>query len=549
MSADLQAAPAAPDTVDGPELQLSTAPAETPQRQPGGRRLAPLIRTWRQLTSMRTALLLLFLLAVAAVPGSLLPQRPVSPLRVQQYLQDHPKLGPFLDRLSGFNVFSSPWFGAVYALLFISLIGCLVPRMRLHARALVRRPPATPAHPSRLSTGTSFSTTAPAAEALAAARSQLRRSRFRVAAEPSALAAEKGYLRETGNLVFHVSLVVLLVGIALGSLRGYSGTVLVVQGDSMSNNLVQYDQFSHGALVDPARLRPFSFRLDAFTATYQPDNTPREFRADLAFRPDPSSPARRVPVRVNHPLRVGEAKVYLVGHGYAIHVVLRDRTGSVVLDDAVPCTPTNQVTLYSQCTIKVPDTGLPAAGSPKTPQQLAFAGPLTPTPPADGSPLSTSPLLQNPVLRLQAYVGNLHLDEGTPQNVYSLDTRDLKVANAGGPTGANRSSQLLQLADPSRRTLSGLPGGMTLTADSVVPFATFAVKDDPGKGLVLGAAVLLLLGLVGSLVVRRRRVWVRVAADEGGRTVVEMGGIARSGDLSAEFDDLVAGLRSRLPEG
>ena len=549
MSADLQAAPKAPETIDGAASLLSTAPAEARQPPSGRQYFATVVRAWRQLTSMRTALLLLFLLAVAAVPGSLLPQRSVSPLRVQQYLQDHPKLGPFLDRLSGFSVFSSPWFGAVYALLFISLIGCLFPRMRLHARALVRRPPATPAHPARLSTGTSFSTTALPAEALAAARAQLRRSRFRVAEDPGALAAEKGYLRETGNLVFHVSLVVLLVGIALGSLRGYSGTVLVVQGDSMSNNLVQYDQFSHGALVDPARLRPFSFRLDQFTAAYQPDNTPRDFRADLAFRADPSSPTRRVPVRVNHPLRVGEAKVYLVGHGYAIHVVLRDRTGAVVLDDAVPCTPTNQVTLYSQCTIKVPDTGLPATGSPKRPQQLAFAGPLTPTPPADGSPLSTSPLLQNPVLRLQAYVGNLHLDEGIPQNVYSLNTRDLRVANTGGPTGANRTAQLLQLSDPSRRTLTGLPGGMSLTADSVVPFATFAVKDDPGKGLVLAASVLLLLGLVGSLVVRRRRVWVRVAAGDGGRTVVEMGGIARSGDLSAEFDDLVAGIHSRLPKG
>jgi len=548
MSTGLQTAPG---TVAPPEpgAELSTAPADRLDGPAGGRRLAALLRMWRQLTSMRTALLLLFLLAVAAVPGSLLPQRPVSPLRVAQYLQDHPKLGPFLDRMSGFNVFSSPWFGAVYALLFISLIGCLTPRMRLHARALLRRPPRAPAHPARLSTGTSFTTTAAPEEALTAARAQLRRSHFRVATDPGALAAEKGYLRETGNLLFHVSLVVLLVGIALGSLRGYSGTVLVVQGDSVSNNLVQYDQFSHGALVDPARLRPFSFRLDTFTAAYQPDNTPSEFRADLAFRADPSAPTRPVAVRVNHPLRVGEAKVYLVGHGYAIHVVLRDRTGAVVLDDSVPCTPTNQVTLYSQCTIKVPDTGLPATGSPKRPQQLAFAGPLTPTPPVDGSPFSTSPLLQHPVLRLQTYVGNLHLDEGTPQNVYSLDTRELRVAPTGGPTGANRQAQLLQLADPARRTVTGLPGGMSLTADQVVPFATFAVKDDPGKGLVLAASALLLLGLVGSLVVRRRRVWVRAEPDGAGRTVVEMGGIARSGDLSAEFDDLVAGVRSRLPEG
>src|SRR5206468_4026460 len=74
------------------------------------RSIATAAAAWRQLTSMRTALLLLQLLAVAAVPGSLLPQRPVNPLSVQQYISDHPKLGPFLDRLSGYNVFSSPRF-------------------------------------------------------------------------------------------------------------------------------------------------------------------------------------------------------------------------------------------------------------------------------------------------------------------------------------------------------------------------------------------------------------------------------------------------------
>jgi len=54
---------------------------------------------WRQLTSMRVALMLLMLLAVAAVPGSVLPQRPVDPAKVAAYLVDHPGSGAWLDRL------------------------------------------------------------------------------------------------------------------------------------------------------------------------------------------------------------------------------------------------------------------------------------------------------------------------------------------------------------------------------------------------------------------------------------------------------------------
>src|SRR5262249_61050642 len=100
--------------------------------------------------SMRTALVLLFLLALAAVPGSLLPQRRLNLAKVAQYRAEHPKLAPLLDRLGLFDVFASPWFAAIYLLLFVSLVGCLVPRIRLHLRALRRPPPAAPRPLDRL---------------------------------------------------------------------------------------------------------------------------------------------------------------------------------------------------------------------------------------------------------------------------------------------------------------------------------------------------------------------------------------------------------------
>src|SRR3954451_9424559 len=107
-------------------------------------------RAWRQLTSMRTALVLLFLLAVAAIPGSILPQANISQEKVTKYLADHPAAGPWLDRFGFFAVFSSPWFSAIYLLLFVSLVGCLVPRLRNHAVNLVRTPPDAPKNLHRL---------------------------------------------------------------------------------------------------------------------------------------------------------------------------------------------------------------------------------------------------------------------------------------------------------------------------------------------------------------------------------------------------------------
>jgi cytochrome c biogenesis protein len=105
---------------------------------------------WRQLTSMRTALLLLLLLAIAAVPGSVFPQRSADPNGVTQYFDNNPQLAPVLDALQLFDVYTSVWFSAIYILLFISLIGCVVPRTGVHWKNLRSTPPAAPKLFSRM---------------------------------------------------------------------------------------------------------------------------------------------------------------------------------------------------------------------------------------------------------------------------------------------------------------------------------------------------------------------------------------------------------------
>jgi cytochrome c biogenesis protein len=111
----------------------------------------PLLRwMWRQLTSMRTALLLLMLLGIGSIPGSLFPQRTQNPMKVREYLASHGSLGTWLDRFRFFDVYSSPWFSAIYLLLFISLIGCVLPRTLEHLRAIGKQPPLTPRNLDRM---------------------------------------------------------------------------------------------------------------------------------------------------------------------------------------------------------------------------------------------------------------------------------------------------------------------------------------------------------------------------------------------------------------
>src|SRR5712671_3657841 len=167
---------------------------------------------WRQLTSMRIALILLFLLALASVPGSMLPQQGGNPVGVQHYFTSHPALAPWLDRLGLFNVFAAPWFAAIYLLLFASLVGCVVPRTFRLVGAARTPPPRAPRNLARLPHSSSYPSALPPAAAVDGAAAVLGRQRFRLRRSAADdrdrngtdhwVSAEKGYLREVGNLLF-----------------------------------------------------------------------------------------------------------------------------------------------------------------------------------------------------------------------------------------------------------------------------------------------------------------------------------------------------------
>src|SRR5690606_33545284 len=168
---------------EAPERTYDPDAPATPPPGLGPRELARW--AWRQLTSMRTALLLLLLLAVAAVPGSLIPQDDVDSFAAIRYRDEHPRLAPVFDALGLFNVYSSPWFSAIYLLLMASLIGCILPRTRVYWRALRARPPRAPRNLARMPVSASHEVVPddPAADPAAVlerAAAELRSQRYRV---------------------------------------------------------------------------------------------------------------------------------------------------------------------------------------------------------------------------------------------------------------------------------------------------------------------------------------------------------------------------------
>ena len=147
--------------------------------------IALLRYAWRQLTSMRTALILLMLMGIAAIPGSLVPQRITNQIAVRELFKTNPDLARWYDRFYLFDVYGSPWFSAIYILLFISLIGCVLPRSVEHYKAMRAQPPATPKNLNRLSHHQELT---PTGDGLESAMSWFKKNRFRVRSEDGSIA-------------------------------------------------------------------------------------------------------------------------------------------------------------------------------------------------------------------------------------------------------------------------------------------------------------------------------------------------------------------------
>lgn len=514
----------------------ASPPGEAPRR-PVNPMLALLRNSWRQLTSMRTALILLFLLAVAAIPGSVLPQRGVNPEKVNQWFVDHPDLAPRLDQFGFFEVFGSVWFSAIYLLLFTSLVGCILPRARDHARALRMRPPVAPKRLDRLPQHAVLEAPAAAdAEAIAAV---LRRRRWRVAVRGNEVSAEKGYLKETGNLLFHVSLVAVLLGVALGSWYGWHGNRILVSGDenAFCNTRQQYAEATLGPRVDSADLPPFCLTLDRFEARYLSSGQASRYRATVTVD-QPDGPTRTAGFSVNSPLRLGPANVYLLGNGYAPILKYTDRYGRSQTS-TVPFLRSGDPNATEEGVAAFPDANVdPKTGKRVPDQQVAFQGLYLPTAP-DEPPFVSSqfPEERNPAVVLVAYRGNLGLDAGIPGSVYKLDQRQID------------NGKLKQIGDKKLGLGEKwtLDDGSTLEFLGTKPYVTISVRHAPGQALMLAACVTLLVGLMGSLFARRRRVWFRVSPPEdgsptNGSSLVEAGGLPRTEHpgFADEFGQLVA---------
>ena len=504
---------------------------------------------WRALTSMGTALVLLFLLALAAVPGALLPQRSLNEAKVGQYILAHPVIGPWLERLQFFEVFSSIWFTAIYVLLFISLVGCLTPRMIEHVRSLRATPVPAPRNLSRLPKYATADVPGDPGSVAAGISARLRgwRRVTRHDGDITEIAAEKGYLREFGNIVFHFSLLGLLVAIAVGKLFGYEGNVIVIANGGpgfCSASPAAFDSFRAGNSVDGTSLYPMCLRVNDFQARYLPNGQATSFASDIDYQAGADLATgtwRPYRLEVNHPLRIGGDRVYLQGHGYAPTFTVTFPNGQK-RTQTVQWRPDDPRTLLSSGVIRLdPPGGMYPNADERRKHQLAIVGLFAPTAEFDGTLLSSKyPALNDPAVAIDIYRGDTGLDSGRPQSLFSIDHRLLEQKRLTKVKRINlRQGEEVRLDD-----------GTVVRFDGATPFVNLQVSHDPGQVWVLVFALTMMAGLLVSLIVRRRRVWARIEASSPPGTVnVELGGLARTDNSGwgSEFEKLTERLLTDLP--
>ena len=262
---------------------------------------------------------------------------------------------------------------------------------------------------------------------------------------------------------------------------------------------------------------------------------------------------RKDVLEVNHPLRVEGVRVYLVGHGFAPRFTVTKPDGTGVRDVSAPFLPQDPATLLSEGAVKLLDTVTPQLALYGTFAPFAALGP-------DGKLTSLSPQPGNPGVAIQIYRGDLGVDGGAPQSVYSIDQRQVA-------TGELKQVATAQLIPGKSVTLDD---GTKITFNGYSQWATIQVNHDPGQTLVLWAAGAVVLGLLLSLAVRRRRLFLRISPDPSpnsesvdnftpvdsgarpgaeARSVVAVGGLARTdaGSFGPEFARVVERLRDPSP--
>jgi cytochrome c biogenesis protein len=330
-------------------------------------------REWKTLARMRTAIILLGIVAGLSIIATLLPQKALQPEKASAYLQAHQTLGPLWDQLGLFSVYESWPLLLAAGLMYISLGNCVLTR----GRALYKR-----------------------------WRMKLPRNHQ--------------FIGEVGSLVFHLSFFVLLGGILYGKAFGFTAFVNVVEGQSVVEARPSYDQIEEGLFFGADQHKGYEVRVDSFNASYYANGKPKEFVSHVEVF-DQGRKVTAKDIRVNDYLDYRSVKFYQASYGWAPIIQVTDPKGNRVFDSPVE--------FFGDPQLQNGILKVPAAGPPG--EQLGalmfFAPDLQQGPSSAAAGTANA---NNPAVLFRFFKGDLQANRTL--NVNELDTTRMTQFWTGG---------------------------------------------------------------------------------------------------------------------
>ncbi len=445
---------------------------------------------WRFFISRRTGLGLILVLGVMSLIGTLLEQAPAEvradPQAYAAWLDSvRPRYGGWtvvLDRLGFFGTFSAWWFRATLVLLTTSILACSVHRIpMLWRRAATPRSQPPDAFFERSGLRAEVPTALDPDVALAAAATALRRSRFRVVANPGTapghrsapvLCADRFRWSPFGSIAAHLGFVVILLGAALSAGTGFKDPQFAAPVGSRV-------EVGHGTGLAVEAL--------SFNDAYYDNGSPKDYASDLVVYRDGRQVARQT-VRVNQPLTVDGISFYQSFFGTAASIKVTDAAQKVLADTAVPLLWGSNDGRHTIGQLVVPG------------QQLTVYLVM----PASGE---VDPTIQAGQVQLEIYrpgadtpVATQVISQGTPASI----------------------------------------AGLTFTFERERQFTGLIVAQDPGVWLVWTGASLLMIGIFLVFFFPHRRLWVLARrGPDGGTTLHVAAKTKRDAAFEPQFRDVV----------
>jgi cytochrome c biogenesis protein len=453
----------------------------------------PITHIWYFFTSIRLALVLIFIIIILSIVSIFLVQVPqgISPGSTvyAQWLETaiRPDFGVWTDTLAFFglfNVFRSwPFLGAGI-LLISNIFCCIINRWRV-VKAAVRGGTIPTNADYYRNASIVHRTTSPVAAAALSVTGVLLRRRYRVGTEEVGHAvfvmADRYAFSRMGTIISHLSLILLVIGFLLGSFLGFRNDFFIV---------------AEGTTQEVGHDTGLALGLVSFTADYWPDGTPREYRSQVTVYRD-GEPVDAATIRVNHPLTYAGIRFFQSFYGPAAAMQVNTTNGNEVANTNVALIGIITAEPYQRPLgrLELPGTGLTAYLV--APAMNVY-----------------DPILQHDEIGMEIYEDG----QTAPVNWVII-----------------KSGETVEIQ------------GLEFTYVKPANFSGFSIKYDPGTWLVWAAFGLFIIGISMVFYLPFRQVRVMVEPEEEGSTIYLQTSGKRGFDNGDEINKVTRELSKAIP--